>query len=103
MVCSVPNCPASRVGQSPFCQQHELARTAKELRLGPNSDGLCAVLCGKCRRAFKDDDFVERHPYTVKTRRGETSKWIHVHCDPKVPRPSRKTIRESAKPLLSET
>jgi hypothetical protein len=102
MVCSVSTCPAARVGQSPFCRQHEHARTAKELGLGPDANGLGAVRCGKCGRAFKDDDYVDRTSVSVKTRKGPVSKWLHAHCDPKVPRPSRRQVRESEKPLLAE-
>jgi hypothetical protein len=101
MVCSVSLCPAEALPGRTTCAIHEHARTAKELRLGPDSAGRGAVRCGKCRRAFKDDEFVERASHVVKKRGGWATKWLHVYCSPTVSRPSKKTIRESDKPLLT--
>jgi|SRR6266853_2554608 len=100
MVCSVPTCVAARVGQSPFCRQHEFARTAKELGLGPDKNGLGAQRCGKCRRAFKDDDYVDRLTVNAKSRAVTVAKHIHVACAPIASRPNKKAVRESAKPLF---
>jgi len=103
MVCDVPNCPCEAERGSKFCGPHVYAVTAKQLRLGPDNEGRGAVRCGKCRRAFKDDDYVERASHVVKTRRGPVTRWIHAFCVPGPVRPSRKAIRESDKPLLTAT
>jgi hypothetical protein len=101
MVCAVPSCVADALRGTSFCGPHVNARTAKELRLGPDTSGHGAVRCGKCRRAFKDDDYVERQSYLVKTPRGPVTKWLHVVCVPGPARPSKKAILESEKPLLT--
>jgi hypothetical protein len=102
MVCAVPSCPATAIAGAPFCGPHVNARTAKELGLGPDANGLGAARCGKCGRAFKDDDFVDRTPMQVKTRKGPSWKWLHVRCVPGSARPNRRAIRESDKPLFAK-
>lgn len=101
-VCDVANCPVAALAGSRFCGVHKIARTARELHLGPNKEGIGAHRCTRCRRAFKDLDFVERQSVPTKRNRKDSTGYRHVVCAPASPRPNRKAIRESVKPLFDE-
>lgn len=100
MVCDVPNCPVVVAAGSRFCELHKLARTAKELRLGPNKEGLGAASCATCGRRFKNGDYVLRESVNRKQRKTTIAAYRHVACEPSTPRLTRKQQRESEKPLL---
>jgi hypothetical protein len=100
MVCDVPNCPVIVEPGHRFCGPHEKARTAKELRLGPGKDGLGAASCVACGRRFKNADYVARETVNKKSRTTTVAAYRHVRCEPTTAKPTRKQLRESAKPLL---
>jgi len=100
LVCDVPNCPVERARGERFCRFHRFAVTAKSKGLGPDKDGAHAARCVRCRRAFRDDDFVNREAVARGGRRKNAMGYQHVFCVRTPPRPTRKQIRESAKPLL---
>jgi hypothetical protein len=100
MVCDVPTCPVLVEPGSRFCALHKLARTAKELRLGPNKEGLGAASCVACGRRFKDTDFVLRETVNKKSRKTTIAAYRHVACEPTTSKLSRKQIREASKPLF---
>ena len=101
-LCEVPNCITFAERQKKTCSYHANARTAKDLRLSEDAKGLGGETCLGCRRKFREDDYViataERRPNMKKG--GKQLGYRHVACEPPSPRPSRKAIRESIKPLL---
>lgn len=103
MVCDVPNCPVIVAPGSRFCELHKRARTAKELGFGPDANGLNAARCARCRRAFRDPDFVERVAVSRTVRGKPIPAFRHVACEPPTAKLTRKQLRESAKPLIDAT
>jgi hypothetical protein len=103
MVCDVADCVVIVEPGQRFCALHKLARTAKELGLGPDKNGLGAVSCVTCGRRFKDGDFVARETVNKKHRKTTIAAYRHVACEPTIHKPTRKQQRESPKPLLDAT
>lgn len=102
-ICGVKECLAAIAASKKFCPIHLLARTAQELRLLPDATGMGGRSCDACKRKFKEDELVLREPQKRKNpgrTPGVPYAFVHMHCDPKSSRPSRKQIRDSEKPLL---
>lgn len=102
-VCDIPNCPVLTVGRARYCQSHGLARTAKDLGINKNElTGNGGQSCVKCRRKFRETDFVLSKRVDTTKRRKKSQGWAHVACEPKTSKLSKKAIRESVTPLFDD-
>lgn len=100
--CEVPECPAfAEVGRE-TCGPHRDARLARELKIAKDAEGHGGKSCIKCKRLFRETDWVYRQMLRRANIRktGEQFGHAHVRCESPTPRLSKKAIKESPKPLL---
>ncbi len=105
-LCRIETCPLEARDGSPYCGIHQFARLAKQLGISGDKEGKGAKSCKDCKRKFKDEDFVHSEAQTTRksNKKGAaiSFSYRHIQCAPTVKRLSRKALKESVKPLLSE-